>query len=311
MRSMREPFHHALILTGPTGSGKSDLALELAEAIQAEIISMDSMAVYRGLDIGTAKPNAAARARVPHHLIDVLDPWEAANVSWWLDRCAACCREIGQRGQRPLIVGGTPLYLKALLFGLFDGPPADSSVRTRLEAEAQRTGRMALHDRLRQIDPIAAARLHPNDVRRVVRALEVWELSGKPMSAWQTQWDTAADHPASAPNQVLWLDLPREELYRRIDARVVRMFSEGLVEEVQTLAALPRPLSKEAAQALGYKEILAYLAGHATLEETIAEVQTRSRQFAKRQLTWFRNLPGCRPVTKELTFAAWGLTMRE
>src|SRR5437763_664579 len=175
-----DPFANALILTGPTGSGKTELGLELAERLGAEIVCMDSMTLYRGLDVGTAKPTAAERARVPHHLIDVLDPWESANVAWWLDRAAAACADIRSRGRRPLLVGGTPFYLKAVLYGLFDAPPLDRDLRSALEAEAMRVGPAAFHDRLRAVDPAAAARLHPNDVRRVVRALEVWQLTGKP-----------------------------------------------------------------------------------------------------------------------------------
>jgi tRNA dimethylallyltransferase len=300
----------ALILTGPTGSGKSRLALELAERLGAEIVSMDSMAVYRGMDIGTAKPSVEDRRRVPHHLLDVLDPWESASVAWWLAEAARCCREISARGRRPLIVGGTPLYLKALLYGLFEGPPADEALRGRLTREAEVAGPQALHQRLASVDPVSAARLHPNDVRRVVRALEVWELTGRPISAWQTQW--RADRPASdpgAPPRVLYLDLPRPVLYRRIDERVRRMIDEGWVEEVRGLRRLGRPLGREAAQALGYKEMFDYLDGKTALEETVTQIQQRSRQFAKRQLTWFRNLGECRPVTEDLTFRCWGLTM--
>jgi tRNA dimethylallyltransferase len=303
------PFDEALILTGPTGSGKSRLALELAERLGAEIVSMDSMALYRGMDVGTAKPSAEDRRRIPHHLLDVLDPWEAASVAWWLERATSSCRDILARGRRPLVVGGTPLYLKALLYGLFDGPPADPAVRRRLEAEAEQSGREVLHERLARIDPASAARLHPRDLRRVVRALEVWELTGRPLSAWQTQW--RADRPPDSGGipRALWLNLPRQVLYERIDARVRRMIDEGLVEEVRALRALPRPLSREAAQALGYKEMFDYLDGQANLDHTIRLIQTRSRQFAKRQLTWFRHLPECRPTTEELTFRAWTLTI--
>src|SRR4051812_29034123 len=177
-----------LILTGPTGSGKSALGVALAERLGAEIVSMDSMALYRGMDIGTAKPTAAERRRVPHHLIDVLDPWESASVAWWLERAAACCRAIEERGKRVLLVGGTPLYLKALLHGLFDGPGRDPAIRERLTREAETTGLQALHARLARVDPAAAARLHPNDLRRVIRALEVWEITGQPISARQRQW---------------------------------------------------------------------------------------------------------------------------
>jgi tRNA dimethylallyltransferase len=303
-----DPFADALILTGPTASGKTRLGVELAERLGAEIVAMDSMTLFRGMDVGTAKPGPAERNRVPHHLLDVLDPWESASVAWWRDQAAACCRAIAARGRRPLFVGGTPLYLKALLFGLFDGPPADEALRQRLTAEAEQAGRAALHARLAAVDPPAAARLHPNDVRRVVRALEVWELTGRPISAWQTQW-SAASGPGPAADRVLWLDVPRDELYRRIDARVGEMLAAGLVEEARALRRLPRPLGREAAQAVGYREVFDYLDGRATLEEAAERIRTRSRQLAKRQLTWFRHLPGCRPATRELTFAAWGLTM--
>ncbi len=187
-----DDYPQARILTGPTGSGKSRLALDLAERLDAEIVSMDSMALYRRMDIGTAKPSAEDRRRVPHHLLDVLEPWESANVAWWLARAAECCRDIAQRGKRPLFVGGTPLYLKTLLHGLFEGPPADESIRRRLSDEAAAVGGAVLHARLAAVDPVSAARLHPHDVRRVLRALEVWELTGRPMSAWQTQWRAEA-----------------------------------------------------------------------------------------------------------------------
>jgi tRNA dimethylallyltransferase len=314
-----DPFRNALILTGPTGSGKTRLALELAGRLGAEIVAMDSMTLYRGMDIGTAKPTPEERRRVPHHLLDVLDPSESASVAWWLERAATCCRDIEARGKRALFVGGTPLYLKALLYGLFDGPPADEALRRRLTAESETLGRQALLDRLARVDPVTAARLHANDVRRVVRALEVWELTGRPISSWQTQWNSERGARSAELKEVpssefrvprcLCLDLPRPELYARINARVQQMLAAGLVEEVRALRRLPRPLSREAAQALGYKELFEHLDGRATLADTVARIQTRSRNFAKRQLTWFRHLPECRFVTGELTFAAWGLTM--
>jgi len=331
-----DPFRKALILTGPTASGKTELALELAERLNAEIVALDSMTLYRGLDVGTAKPDADERRRVTHHLLDVLDPWESASVAWWLERAAASCRDVEARGKRVLFVGGTPLYLKALLFGLFDGPPADAALRRRLSAEAERDGRAALHARLARVDPAAAARLHPNDVRRVVRALEVFELTGRPISDWQTQWSGDRGQESGVRSQgsgirgqesadgsglssltpdsclltpVLWLDLPRDELYARINARVERMVAAGLFEEVRALRGLPQPLSREARQALGYKEMFDVLDGKVSLAAAVARIQTRSRNFAKRQVTWFRHLPGCRPATRQLTFAAWGLTM--
>jgi tRNA dimethylallyltransferase len=303
-------FSDALILTGPTGSGKSRLALELAPRLGAEVVSMDSMALYRGMDVGTAKPTPAERARVPHHLVDVLDPWESASVAWWLARAAECCRAIAARGKRPLFVGGTPLYLKALLRGLFEGPPADEGLRARLAGEAARGGPASLHARLAAVDPPAAARLHPRDVRRVVRALEVWELTGRPISAWQTEWAAppAAPDPA-APPRCLCLDVDRAELARRIDRRVRRMVEGGLADEARALRDLGRPLSREAAQAVGYREMFEYLDGRAGLEEAVARIQARSRRLAKRQRTWFRGLPECRPAAPQLTFALWGSRM--
>ena len=298
-----DPFADCLILTGPTGSGKSGLALDLADRLDAEIVCADSMTLYRGMDIGTAKPGPADRERVPHHLLDVLDPWESASVAWWLARAAECVADIEARGKQALFVGGTTLYLDAVLHGLFDGPAADEAIRRRLGEDAERDGVEALHARLRAVDPVAAGRIHANNVRRVIRALEVYELTGRPISEWQTQ--KQRERPPAFADRCLALDLPRATLYERIDARVVAMFDAGLVEEVRTLMALPQGLSLQAGQGLGYKELLPHLAGEIAREQAIAEVQTRSRNFAKRQMTWFRHLSGCRLVAPELTFALW------
>jgi tRNA dimethylallyltransferase len=287
-------FSDALILTGPTASGKSAIALELAERIGGEIVAMDSMTLYRGLDIGTAKPTAAERARVPHHLIDVLEPHESANVAWWLDRANQACEGIRARGKRPLFAGGTPFYLKALLHGLFDAPPSDESLRRQFEAEASEIGNAALHAKLAVVDPKAAAKLHANDVRRVVRALEVFHLTGKPLSEQQLTWDAP---PASI--KCVALEWPREVLYERINRRVEAMIAAGWLEEVRRL--MDRPLSREASQAVGYAELMAHLRGGPTLPETISLIQQRTRQFAKRQLTWFRGLPTCRMIAGNAT----------
>ncbi len=272
-----EPFQNAYVLTGPTASGKSRLGVELAQRLGAEIVSMDSMALYRGMDVGTAKPTASERRLVPHHLLDVLEPWQSASVAWWLEQAKACAIEIAGRGRRVLFVGGTPLYLKALLHGLFDGPPADLTIRTRLEAEAAEQGREQLHARLASVDPVTATRLHPNDLRRVVRALEVWETTGRPISDWQRQWSDLqiADCRLKEESTVLYLDLPRPVLYERINARVSRMLAEGLLDEVRALRRLERPLSREAAQALGYKELFDHLAGKSSLEDAVVTIQTR------------------------------------
>jgi tRNA dimethylallyltransferase len=304
-------FDQALILTGPTSCGKTALALELAARVGAEIVALDSMTVYRGMDIGTAKPTADERARVPHHLIDVLDPWESLTVAWWLGNAEVACRDITSRGKRPLFVGGTPFYLKALLHGLFPGPPADEELRKTLEADAERDGLTALHARLGAVDPKTAARLHPNDVRRVVRALEVHALTGKPISDWQQTWDTPAfaESPAAAPPPAaipaVVLELPRDALYERINRRVDVMLAAGWLDEVRRLRELPRPLSREARQALGYRELLAHFDGTGPAwDETVELIRTHTRQFAKRQLTWFRHLPTLVPVAADGPAAA-------
>jgi tRNA dimethylallyltransferase len=279
-------FLRAIYLTGPTASGKTAVGVALARRLGAEIVAMDSMTIYRGMDIGTAKPAVAERGRVPHHLIDVIEPWESASVAeycrWARDTVAA----IERRGKRALFVGGTPLYLKALLRGLFEGPGSDPALRRRLEQEAEAHGGPALHQRLAALDPATAARLHPHDRRRIVRALEVIELTGRPLSALQSQHG----RPAPAGVQVYALESPRATLAERINRRVLSFFVAGLVEEVRGLQSGPRPLSPVAAQAIGYREVMAMLAGQATQEETIDRIQTRTRRFAKRQATWFRGL---------------------
>ncbi len=267
------------------------------------------MTLYRGMDIGTAKPTSAERRATPYHLIDVLDPWENASVAWWLEQAEHAARDIRKRGNRVLFVGGTALYLKALLCGIFNGPGAADQVRERLEAEASSAGgKDVLIERLRQIDPATALRLHANDMRRVIRALEVWEATGRPLSSWQGQWNDPEANASVRP-AVFWLDLPRPTLHERINARVTKMFDHGWVDEAKTLRQLGRPLSDTAFQALGYREIGMYLDGVYTFEQAKERVQARTRQFAKRQITWFRHLPGCKPISKELTFPLWNLKM--
>ncbi|CAN5650740.1 tRNA (adenosine(37)-N6)-dimethylallyltransferase MiaA [soil metagenome] len=287
MAKTTDPLHRALYLTGSTASGKTALAVELARRLGAEVVSMDSMCLYRGMDIGTAKPTIEERAGVPHHLIDMKDPWESASVADYRQWARTAVEQIESRGRRALFVGGTPLYLKALLRGLFEGPGAVPERREALNAEADRRGDEALHARLAKLDPRTAARLHPHDRRRIIRALEVIAITGVPLSALQ------AEHNRPAPPQVPVFALcwPRPELIERIDRRVVSMFNAGLVEEVRALVEAPRTIHPVPAQGVGYRETIAYLRGEGgTLDETMARVQARTRQFSKRQATWFRGL---------------------
>ena len=281
-------------LTGPTAVGKSAVAVELARRLGAEILSLDSMAVYRGLDIGTAKPTPAEQGGVPHHLIDLVDPDQEYTLAQYVEAAERAAREIAARGAVPLFVGGTPLYLKALLRGLFTGPPADWSLRRELQALSRAEGPEHLHAQLAAVDPRSAARLHPRDERRVIRALEVWEKTGRSISDLQQQFDLA--RPA-AECRVFVLTRPKDELAERIDQRVEAMFAQGLVDEVRQLAAQPRGLSRTASQALGYREVLEHLAGKRDLSATVELVKLRTRQFAKRQMTWFRSLSECRVVS--------------
>jgi tRNA dimethylallyltransferase len=274
-----------IYLTGPTGAGKSAVALELARRLDAEILSMDSMALYRGMDIGTAKPSSNEREAITHHLIDVLDPWEAADVARYLDWAEQAEAKILQRGRIALYVGGTPLYLKVLLRGLFAGPPPDRNIQQRLTEEASQLGLPELHQRLEMVDPQAARRISRHDLRRIIRALEVFETTGRPISEHQT---THAD-PAHG-RTVLAILPPRDELRRRIDDRAARMFDRGLIEETDRLRSHPRGLHPVPAQAVGYQESLAYLDGRITRAQAIERTQSRTRQIAKRQQTWFRGL---------------------
>ena len=289
--------HQSWFLTGPTAAGKTGVGVELARRIGAEIVSLDSMAVYRAMDIGTAKPTPDQRRAVPHHLIDIIEPHEDFSLAQYLEAAHRCVEQIRGRGREVLFVGGTPLYLKALLRGIFDGPAADWELRRRLEDDARRDGPESLHRRLAQVDPVSAERLHPSDTRRVIRALEVFEKTGEPISRFQRQFDRQFDAAGPAEtSRVFVLEWPREQLVERIDRRVDRMFAAGLVEEVRGLLARAKPPGRTAAQAVGYREVIEHLRGRHDLAETIELVKTHTRQFAKRQGTWFRSLSECRSV---------------
>jgi tRNA dimethylallyltransferase len=248
------------------------------------------MKAYRGMDVGTSKVSPEDRARVPHHLVDVADPAESLSVRTFVDRAGAAAAEIAARGRAVLVCGGTPLYLKALLFGLFEGPSADLGLRARLEEEARAGGAAALHDRLRNLDPAAAARIHPTDLRRLVRALEVRELTGRPLSDQQAEW--RALRPRH-PHRLLALRRPRAEIHARIAARVAAMVREGLVEEVRRLRAAPGGLGRTAGQAIGYREIGEYLDGLLPdLATALERTRTRTNRLARAQETWLRSFPG-------------------
>lgn len=275
-----------LALVGPSASGKSALALELAERLPIEIVSCDSLQVYRGLDIGSAKPTADERARVAHHLLDVVEPHEAFSAALWAALARQSLAEIAARGRLPVIVGGTGLYLKALLQGLFEGPSRDPRLRARLERCAVHRGPLRLHALLARVDPAAAGRLHPHDVVRVVRALEVYRLTHRRLSEHLAQ-------PARALEgfdvRVLGLAPDRQELRRRVVARTAGMFERGLLAE--TAAVLdryggqpPRPLA-----AIGYRQALECLAGRLDVAAARERVTTETMQYAKRQMTWFRH----------------------
>lgn len=286
------PARDAWFLTGPTASGKSAIGLELAAALNAEILSLDSMAVYRGLDLGTAKPSAAQQQRVPHHLIDLVDPAEDFSLAQYLAAAHQAISEIRARGRVPLFVGGTPLYLTSLLRGVESGPPPDWEFRRKWHDLAATAGNEAVHRRLQEIDPVTAERLHPGNLRRVIRAIEIFETTGRPMS--ETPEHFARPVP-QAECRVFSLGWPRELLNDRINARVDQMLAAGWVEEVRRLQE-QGPLGRTAKQAVGYRQILEHLESGRPLADVRDEVKTATRRFAKRQRTWFRSLGECRAV---------------
>lgn len=269
-----------LALIGPTASGKESTAIALAGHLPVEILSLDSMKVFRGMDVGTAKASSAHRARVRHHLIDLADPAEPFSTRAWLTAAEITIREVHDRGAVPLFSGGTALYLKALLFGLFEGPSASPELRDRLRA----LPREELRARLERVDPETAGKVHANDVRRTIRALEVFELTGRPVSELRTEWKTA--RPAHTV-RIAGIRRDRADLYARIDRRVDRMIEAGLLDEVRHLLPILGPVAR---QALGYKEVADFLTGAIdSLDEAVLILKRRTRQFARRQLTWFKH----------------------
>jgi len=273
----------SVFIAGPTAVGKSELALQLAEQVGGEIIAVDSMQVYRGLDIGTAKPSAAERARVPHHLIDVAELTEKFDAARFVTLAQRAVGEIESRSRVPIFCGGTGLYFKALLEGLGDAPPAEAKLRAALES----TPVAELLTELEQRDPETFAKIDRQNPRRVVRAVEVIRLSGKKFSEQRAVWNSSASLTTSAP-RFFCLTRPAGELHARINVRVDKMFATGLVEETRRLLDQGLTGNPTAMQALGYRQVVEHLRGERDLPETMEVVKARTRQFAKRQLTWFR-----------------------
>ena len=278
------------ILTGQTASGKSAVAVSLAKATGGEIISVDSIKVYRGLDIGTAKPSRVVRKSVPFHLVDIVEPQETFTLARYLEAAREAAADIATRGHPALYVGGTPLYLRGLLYGIFAGPGADWDLRERLRERAERQGPSALHEELRRLDPATARRLHPNDLRRIIRALEVAYRAGQPLSALQRQFP--APKPA-VPYCMVALRRTESDLHRRIDERVDRMFASGIVDEVR--GVMDRGgLSRSARKAIGYREVLAHLNGEMGRDEAARRVKRNTWRLARKQRTWLKSFPGVR-----------------
>ncbi len=274
-------------LIGPTAVGKSAIAVELAQSLGAEIVSCDSMQVYRRMPVLSQAPTHGQRVQVQHHLIDCIEPFQTFSVGEYRKTAGPIINQVLERGKKVLIVGGTGLYLKALTEGLCDAPPADLRVREQLWSECQGHGSVTLYNRLQGIDSVAASQIHPNDARRIIRALEVYTLTGRPISSW---WRSASAELLHGQVTVVGLNRERDDLYQRINDRVLQMiYEDGVINEVRQLLRLP--LSRTVRQIHGLADIERYLSGRVLLKETIEIWQQRVRNYAKRQLTWFRQTP--------------------
>lgn len=294
-----------LVICGPTASGKTALAVELALRHRGEVVSADSMQIYRRMDIGTAKPTQAEMRGVPHHMLDVADPEEDFSVARYVDMAAKCVDDILSRGRLPILAGGTGLYIDSLLSGRTFAPfQPDSPLRGELEEQLRREGGAAMLARLAQVDPDSAARLHPNDEKRIVRALEVYQSTGKTIT--QHNLETQAIPPRYDALTLALAFERREDMWSRIDRRVDQMMDQGLVAEVQGLLDSGVPAKCTAMQAIGYKEMAAALLSGGDVRSAAEEIQLRSRQYAKRQLTWFRRNKAARWLLwgREPDFAA-------
>ena len=274
-----------ILILGVTASGKSRLGFDLAKMLDTEIISIDSMKVYKRMNIGTAKPDIQRRRQVKYHMIDTVEPSEAFSVASFLEDANNIIDSITAQNKPAIAVGGTALYIKALLYGLFEGPPADPQIRNDLQKLADADGLANLHKQLSEIDPEAAQRIHPNDAKRIVRALEVFKLTGKPISSFQKQFDS---NNQSDDWTIIGLRREKEIESKRINLRVKKMVEAGLVDEVKSLLAEDKPLSKQAACAIGYAEIISHLTGHLSLEDAVELIKKNTRHLAKHQRTWFK-----------------------
>ena len=281
----RPPPDELLVIVGPTASGKTDLAIELAEGFGGEVIGADSVQIYRAFDIGSGKPTAAERARAPHHLVDVFDPLEAIDAQRYAELASEAIASIRARGRVPIVCGGAFLWVKALVWGLAKLPPASPEVRAAHEAVVREGGRAALHARLAEVDPEGAARLSPNDYVRVSRALEVYELSGRPQSAWHAEHSfRAARHKA----RLIGVDRGRDELDRRIELRTKAWLDEGWIDEVRSL--IERGYRDARAMgSVGYKQVLDHVEGRLPRDELLLTIVRATRVFVRRQRTWLRD----------------------
>ncbi len=285
---MPTPADKIVIICGPTASGKSDLAVQLAHALDAEIINADSMQIYRGLDIGTAKPAAAQQGGIRHHLIDVADPDQQFSAADFADAADVAIQDIIRRGKRVVVVGGTGLYIRALVCGLVDSPSGVGDLREALQEEAGRVGNEAMLERLRQVDPGLASALHPNNLVRIIRALEVYQLTGIPLSRYQKEHAFATRRYNTFQ---IGISVDRAALYERIDGRVEQMVAAGLLDEVSSLLKRGVGRDLKSMRSIGYKEAAAHLSGELSVDEAVRLIKRNTRHYAKRQLTWFKADP--------------------
>ena len=274
-----------LCILGPTAVGKTEIAIQLAQRLNAEIVSVDSRQIYRQMDIGTAKPTYQEQQAAPHHLIDCVDISQPFTVADYKHLADTTISEIRNRNKQVILAGGAGLYFRAIVDGLFEGPGADAKLRKKLHLEAEEYGVDGLHNRLRNYDPISADRIHPNNLTRVIRAIEVYELTGVPLSELQQQWKDKKQQYAII---AFGLTMPRPLLNDRINQRVDVMLANGLVKEVETILEAGHVRNSFALQSFGYKELIAYLDGESTYVEAVEQLKQNTRKFAKRQMTWFK-----------------------